>query len=446
VNAIVFCGPSLTPADLAAYEFMEFRPPVRQGELYAAAVANPGVIGIVDGYFDGQPAVLHKEILWAMSRGIAVFGASSMGALRAAELHRFGMRGVGRIFEAYRDGELADDDEVALVHGPPETGYIRLSEPMVNIRATLEQAVAQGIIDRDTGSSLAIAAKARFYQLRNWPDLLDTLGDREQAKTLSVWLRTGKVDRKRDDGLELLRQVDAWIRSGARPDPPNFHFEWTENWHDAPWRRQAQAGSDPGGAEEEAMLDELRLRGDYARLRRDALLRMLARGEADGTPDRRAVRRATDTFRSSRGLMRQSDLADWARDNGTDVAGLERMLTDNARVETLAREYDAELHRDILDRMRELDLYASCRESALARRRASLSVPRSPSMPRALLAAWYFEKRLGLAVPEDLVDYAASIGLSSIDKFYELVALEYYFHNRAHLANDSGASDENSIA
>ena len=31
------------------------------------------------------------------------------------------MRGVGRIFEAYRDGELTDDDEVALIHGPPET-------------------------------------------------------------------------------------------------------------------------------------------------------------------------------------------------------------------------------------------------------------------------------------------------------------------------------------
>jgi hypothetical protein len=40
-----------------------------------------------------------------------------MGALRAAELHTFGMVGVGRVFEGYRDGVYEDDDEVAVVHG-----------------------------------------------------------------------------------------------------------------------------------------------------------------------------------------------------------------------------------------------------------------------------------------------------------------------------------------
>ena len=65
-----------------------------------------------------------------------------MGALRAAELHTFGMRGVGRIFEAFRDGEVEDDDEVAVVHGPAELGYLVLSEPMFNIRATLARAEA----------------------------------------------------------------------------------------------------------------------------------------------------------------------------------------------------------------------------------------------------------------------------------------------------------------
>ncbi len=148
MNAIVFCGPSLREEDIAPYRGFEFRPPVHQENSTRRARAGPSAIGVIDGYFDGQPAVLHKEILWAMTRGIAVFGASSMGALRAAELHSFGMRGVGRIFEAYRDGELTDDDEVALIHGPPETGYVRLSEPMVNIRATLKKAVAEKVIDK----------------------------------------------------------------------------------------------------------------------------------------------------------------------------------------------------------------------------------------------------------------------------------------------------------
>ena len=140
---------------------------MRQGELYAAACGSPRAIGVIDGYFDGQPAVLHKEILWALTRGIAVFGASSMGALRAAELHPFGMRGVGRIFEAYRDGELTDDDEVALIHGPPETGYVRLSEPMVNIRATLEKAVAGRLIDQATGARLSASAQGAVLSDKN---------------------------------------------------------------------------------------------------------------------------------------------------------------------------------------------------------------------------------------------------------------------------------------
>ena len=88
--------------------------------------SEPQAIGIIDGYFQWAPAVWHKEILWAIQQGVHVFGAASMGALRAAELAPFGMRGVGRIFEAYRDGVLPgsgdepfeDDDEVAVVHGP----------------------------------------------------------------------------------------------------------------------------------------------------------------------------------------------------------------------------------------------------------------------------------------------------------------------------------------
>ena len=66
-----------------------------------------------------------------------------MGALRAAELHVFGMQGVGRIFEAYRDDSLEDDDEVAVLHAPEEAGFLPLSEPMVNIRTTLARAEKQ---------------------------------------------------------------------------------------------------------------------------------------------------------------------------------------------------------------------------------------------------------------------------------------------------------------
>ena len=55
-------------------------PPASQGDVYAATRFRPWAIGIVDGYFERVPAVWHKEILWAMSQGVRVYGAASMGA------------------------------------------------------------------------------------------------------------------------------------------------------------------------------------------------------------------------------------------------------------------------------------------------------------------------------------------------------------------------------
>ena len=70
----------------------------------SAVSAGATVIGIVDGYFEYVAPVWHKEILYALSSGCTVLGAASMGALRACECAAFGMRGIGRIFEDYREG------------------------------------------------------------------------------------------------------------------------------------------------------------------------------------------------------------------------------------------------------------------------------------------------------------------------------------------------------
>ena len=71
---------------------------------------------------------------------------------------------------------------MALIHGPAETGYVRLSEPMVNIRAALERAVAEQIIDGALRDTLVAAAKATFYQERSWNSVLAAIGDRPHAR------------------------------------------------------------------------------------------------------------------------------------------------------------------------------------------------------------------------------------------------------------------------
>src|ERR1041385_4660102 len=167
MRAIIFAGPTLPPAVRpVSGPAIEWRPPVRQGDVYRAALSGPSVIGIVDGYFEGVPTGWHKEILWAMAQGIHVFGAASIGALRAAELDVFGMRGIGLIYEAFRDGVLEDDDEVAVLHGPEELGYPPLTEAMVNIRATSDEAVRAGVLAPDLAAQLTEIAKSLFYKER----------------------------------------------------------------------------------------------------------------------------------------------------------------------------------------------------------------------------------------------------------------------------------------
>src|SRR6201997_2576181 len=152
--AIVFSGPSLPLSKAPFVAGMEWRPPVRQGDLYKAALGRPALIGVIDGTFELVPTVWHKEILWAMAEGVHVYGAASIGALRAAELADFGMKGIGQIYRQFHSGDLSDDDEVAVLHGPPEVGYVQLSEPMVDVRATINRAVECGVITSELAATL----------------------------------------------------------------------------------------------------------------------------------------------------------------------------------------------------------------------------------------------------------------------------------------------------
>lgn len=234
MNAIVFSGPSLSPAAVEAACGAVCRPPAAQGDLYRAALERPHAIGLIDGYFEAVPSVWHKEILWAMAQGIHVFGSASMGALRAAELEPFGMQGVGWIFEAYRDRLIEDDDEVALLHGPAETGYVPLSEAMVNIRRTLARAEVEGVIETDTAGALTRAAKELFYKERGFEHLLGI--GREQGlpgrelDALAAWLPAGRVDQKRADAHAMLDAMARLLEAEPGPKAVRWDFEHTWMW------------------------------------------------------------------------------------------------------------------------------------------------------------------------------------------------------------------------
>jgi hypothetical protein len=172
-ETLVFVGPTLSADDARLLlPGADIRPPAAVGDILRAA-GEPGVrrIALIDGYFERMAAVWHKEILIALARGIEVWGAASMGALRAAELEAFGMRGVGEIFKLYKRGVVTADDEVAVAHLPAEYGYRAVSDALVNIRHTLAVATDEGTIDAWRADEVLAQAKATFYRERVWSKL-----------------------------------------------------------------------------------------------------------------------------------------------------------------------------------------------------------------------------------------------------------------------------------
>ncbi len=238
---IVFAGPSLSRVPAEALAGFAMRGPARQGDVYRAALEGPRAIGLVDGYFEAVPSVWHKEILWALSQGIGVYGAASIGALRAVELAPFGMVGVGLVFAAFRDGVLGDDDEVALQHGPAEAGYLPVSEAMVNVRATLERAAREGVVERDIAAAIGGAAKGIFYKERTYAAVLKAAGSegvpQEALAALAAWLPAGRMDQKKRDALEMLALMRADHEAGVVRRGSAFVFHRTAMWEDARRRR-----------------------------------------------------------------------------------------------------------------------------------------------------------------------------------------------------------------
>jgi hypothetical protein len=337
MKAVVFTGPTLPPAEAATILEAEYLPPAAIGDVYRAALQRPWAIGIIDGFFESTPSVWHREVLWAMAQGIHVFGAASMGALRAAELSAFGMVGVGEIFAAYRDGVIEDDDEVAVVHGPPELGYVQLSEAMVNIRASLRRATAARIIEPATAARLIEIGKALFYKERSYQRLLAGAAEAglpaAEIGALRAWLQANQVNQKRLDAVALLQAVGTARAQANGPMQAAYRFERTSTW-EAVERQFAPDGSAAGTANNGMTADLLgEPRPTDDETQRDTLLRQLARREAERQgvqPGVAELSEATRTFCRRRGLASQADLEAWLTAQRIDRASFLRLMADEA--------------------------------------------------------------------------------------------------------------------
>lgn len=208
---IIYTGLSLSFSEakeiLDSHDDIEviYKRPIQRGDLNLALKENPDIIGIIDGVFHQNSAVGHKEILKVMKKGIKVYGASSMGALRASELDVLGMYGIGYVYSQYASGEVDSDDDVAVMLDS-ET-LEALSEPLINMKYVFENAASQSIITEDEKDELLQIAKKTYYPKRNYAQTLSssTLDDDKKGKLIDFIRESADI--KKEDAKELIKHI-----------------------------------------------------------------------------------------------------------------------------------------------------------------------------------------------------------------------------------------------
>ena len=444
MNAYIFTGPTISPEEASAELKAVYLPPAAEGDVYRAALHRPQAIGIIDGYFQSVPTVRHKEILWAMSRGIHVFGSASIGALRAAELLPFGMEGVGAVFEFYRDGILVDDDEVAVAHGPAETGFVSGSEAMVNIRQTLRKAERLGVISTDLCVSLEKIGKELFYPERNYSALLRHAAENGSTQAeltrLREWLPNHRVNQKREDALLMLGVIRRRLEEGLAPKSVSYCFEQTIMWQSA-CRQSGELRFDLNGHGDsvtlESLLDELRLEGTkYKEHRIAALERFFALREAErlrlNVDEQRKSTIALE-FRQKRDLMDVAAFERWLNDNNLKDDQFDTLMIDEARVKWVQKLADFASRSGLPEQLRLSGDYPRLVARAVHKYRVLQSARKrnlrleSIGLGYSELLQWYFKTVLRQAVPADIDKYARDLGFGSPDAFRRALLKEYLY-------------------
>lgn len=169
---IVYLGPTLNREEASKILDADYRDPAKKGDFLRLSHTSDEkkYVGFIDGVFlhDYPPSPIEVYHL-ATRKNIELIGASSLGALRAVELEKFGMKGIGKIFQLFKNGILNADDEVAVTFVRDKN--ILQSEALIDIRFNLFLAYKKGIITKQTKKRFVKTAKNTYFPFRNYEDI-----------------------------------------------------------------------------------------------------------------------------------------------------------------------------------------------------------------------------------------------------------------------------------
>jgi hypothetical protein len=211
---VVFLGPSAPTSEiLAILPHAIIRPPAKRGDLYAYRIMRHELFLVLDGAFGNILAVSPREVVDVVRDGAVVVGASSMGALRAADCFPAGVLGVGIIFRLFKDRVISSEDEVAVLFRE-DMPFPPLTEPLVNMRIALRRATRKGLVEASEAEKIIAVAQSVHFTLRTWPRVCQEAGCYLSGEMLN-FLR--EVDAKRADAVRAAMRVSNLRQAGKGP-------------------------------------------------------------------------------------------------------------------------------------------------------------------------------------------------------------------------------------
>lgn len=387
----IFIGPTISKEEAQKWLNAHYLPPVSQGDIISLLQHQPKAIGIIDGYFEREPSVWHKEILMALKQGVYVAGASSMGALRAAELYPFGMVGIGQVFTWYRDEIIEAEDEVAVRHAPAEFGYHLSSEAMVNLRYTLAEAQKQGVITPATEQALIAIARQTPYLDRSYARLCHDGAAAalppSEITALRGFVKENTVDLKRRDAIELLQHLAAW-QAQPQPVETSFDLAYTVLLHKMLDQDFSLDLLGDKGLRAAALVNHVRLEHeDFTALRERAVtntaLLQLAGKLAMALSDEE-LETAVSRFKKERQIESDESFQQWLARNHLTNENFIQLVTDDALVRKVRQwtSRTAQNNAAIIRELRLEDSYADLAE--LAKRKEDTFAELNPNEVRGL--------------------------------------------------------------
>jgi TfuA protein len=227
---IIFVGPSLSHQKARKIFDADYRAPAKKGDLLMLSTTpfdmpcneskSTIYVGLIDGLFlqDYPPTPIEVYQLLA-NKKFRVIGGASLGALRAMELERFGMIGIGKVFELFKYGVTDEDDEVAVTFYPSQEKESTerqeketQSEAMIDIRYNLFVAYKKNIISERTKRLIARTAKSTYFPYRYYSNIIEKTRVKYpdlsgELSSFSSYLEDHRQSLKERDAVKIIKYI-----------------------------------------------------------------------------------------------------------------------------------------------------------------------------------------------------------------------------------------------